>query len=129
MTMKMNKCTDNPALGVTKVVKMPALVRRRGSCTKMAGGLLTRGTQEVYITCSKVRGFFPTGGVVVANGPMHRGLLTRGPRHRRTVHSFKLGPRGGAVLVLNKDLKTHAVGGALVTKLRLVHQAASIRFV
>lgn len=116
-TMNMNKCTDNPALGVTKVVNVPALVRRRGSCTKMAGGLLTGGTYGVYITCSNVRHFFRGSGVVLAKGPIHRKLHGRRVDHRRTVHSFKLSPSGGAVLVMKKDLKTHAVGGYIVRNL------------
>lgn len=129
MTMNINNCTDKPALGVTNVVKIPALVRRRGSCTKMAGGLLTGGTYGVYITCSNVRGFFPTSGVLVAKGPIHRGLFAGARDQRRTVRTFKLDPRGGAVLVLKNDLNTHAVGGALVTKLRAVGRADNVRFV
>lgn len=127
-TMNMKNCTDNPALGVTNVVKVPALVRRRGSCTKIAGGLLTRGTRGVYITCRKVRQFFSGGGVVLAKGPIERKLLGGGVSHRRTVHSFKLSPRGGAVLVVKNDLKTHAVGGYVVRKFSGVGRS-KIRFV
>lgn len=126
--MNINKCTDNPALGIYTDGNVPYLVRRRGSCTNIAGGLLTGGTRGVYITCRKVRHFFPTSGVVVAKGPMHRGMLRAALAGRRTQGRFNLSPSGGAVLLINKDLNTEAVGRDILRRLSLIGRD-NIRFV
>ncbi len=128
ITINIKKCTDNPALGVTKTVKVPALVRRRGSCTKIAGGLLTGGTSGVYITCRKVRHFFPGRGVVLAKGPIQRKLASCTNNGSRTIGAFNLRPRGGAILLVNKDLNTQALGRDILKGLALV-TSSNVRLV
>ncbi len=117
ITININNCTDNTTLGITTKVKIPVLLRRRGDCTNIAGGVLTHDTSHVYITCSNVRHFFPTSHVRLANGPIHRGLFVNRRTGPRTCRFFNLGPRGPALLVMNKDLNTHAVGRSIVGSL------------
>lgn len=107
--IKANNCIYNSILCTTTEVGVPAIVRRRGDVTNIAGGFLKRFISGVYVYFSRTGSSFPRGrGVIFAKGPQTRRIIGVGGSSQ--LGRFNLSPSGEAILVFKNSHKTEEVG-------------------
>lgn len=111
--VKANKCISNPIVEATTGVNVPYVVRRRGTCPNVAGGVLTGDIGGMVLTIPSTGGCF-SGGIsfIVAKGPIERRVLATGGR--RSEGRLKLSGHP-MILSFNKDLKTEGVGRTITS--------------
>lgn len=134
--VKANNCIYTPILCTTSGLNVPAVVRRRGSITKIAGGFLDQIISHVYVYFRSTHDSFSTcpSGVIFAKGPQTRRMTSLG--RYTSLGRCKLGGNIPAILVFKNDQKTGGLGRSFMTTCplfgsgpcRILLTAKSIRF-